>query len=175
MGRTGPCLRSGISPLRQEQARVQRHRGKQSMSSPQTLDLEALLAPIPGENPAGKDVRYDGIYDAIREARRADDPDAPQGEWVHERKIADWPAVITLAGESLRVKSKDLQIAAWLVEALVKRHGFPGLRDGFHMLWELQERFWPSLYPEIEDGDVEGRGLLLEWLNTNLPLSIRAV
>ena len=57
------------------------------MASPHTLDLETLLAPIPGENPAGTDVRYEGIYDAIREARRADDPDAPQGEWVHERKI----------------------------------------------------------------------------------------
>ena len=43
------------------------------MPSPPILDIEALLAPIPGENPAGKDVRYDGTHDAIKEARRADD------------------------------------------------------------------------------------------------------
>ena len=33
----------------------------------------------------------------------------------------------------------------------------------------LQEQFWTSLYPEIEDGDLETRVLLLEWVNNNLP------
>ena len=98
-----------------------------------------------------------------------------QGEWVREIKVADWPAVITQATEVLGARSKDLQVAAWLLEALVKRHGFAGLRDGLHLLWALQEQFWTSLYPEIEDGDLETRVLLLEWVNNNLPMSIRAV
>jgi type VI secretion system protein ImpA len=94
---------------------------------------------------------------------------------VHALKVADWPAVIEQAAEVLGARSKDLQVAAWLLEALVKRHGFAGLRDGLHLLWELQERFWSSLYPEIEDGDLEARVLLLEWVNNDLPVSIRAV
>ncbi len=145
------------------------------MPSPLTLDLEALLAPIPGENRAGESLRYEGTYDTIEEARREDDA-LPQGEWItKDTKTADWAAVIAIATEALAAKSKDLQIAAWLVEALVKRHGFPGLRDGLRLLWELQERFWASLYPEVEDGDLEFRAGPLEWLNEKLPLSIRAI
>lgn len=144
------------------------------MASPQTLDFDALLAPVPGENPAGKPVRYVGPYDAIQEARRADD-DLAQGEWKRDIKTADWLGVIAIATETLAAKSKDLQIAAWLVEALVKRHGFPGLRDGLRLLRELHERFWDALYPSIEDGDLEPRIAPLEWLNEKLPASLRAV
>ncbi len=144
------------------------------MGSLQTIDVEALLAPIPGENPAGENVRHAGAYAAIEEARRADD-DLPQGEWKREIKTADWNGVIALATETLAAKSKDFQIAAWLVEALLKRHGFPGLRDGLRLLRELQERFWESLYPSIEDGDVEPRMAPLEWINSRLASSIRTV
>jgi type VI secretion system protein ImpA len=97
------------------------------------------------------------------------------GDWSRDIKVADWSAVTALAQEALATKSKDLQIAAWLVEALVKRHGFAGLRDGLCMLWELQQRFWPSLYPTIEDGDLEARVLLLEGLNKNLAVAVKDV
>ena len=142
------------------------------MASPSILDFEALLAPISADSPAGKDIRYEGIYDAIRQARRADDT-LPQGEWVREVKTADWSAVTDLASQALQTQSKDLQIGVWLVDALVKRHSFAGARDGLHLLRELQERFWEGLYPEAEDGDLEFRAAPLEWLNTNLALSIR--
>jgi type VI secretion system protein ImpA len=144
------------------------------MPSPQILDFEALLAPIAGENPAGKDIRYDGTHDAIKEARRADDVLA-QGEWVREIKTANWAAVIEIATEALVTKSKDLQVASWLTEALVRRYGFPGLRDGFHLIRELQGRFWDTLYPEIEEGDLEVRAAPLVWLNEKLPVAIRQV
>ena len=93
-------------------------------------DIAALLAPIPGPPPTGTDVRYAGDHDLIREARRADDPALPQGVWRHEPKRADWAAVETLATETLRQRSKDLQVAAWLAEALVQRRGFLGLVPG---------------------------------------------
>lgn len=144
------------------------------MASSPVLDIETLLAPLPGDNPAGLDVRYDGTHDAIKEARRADDA-LSQGDWVREVKTADWLAVIEIATEALATKSKDLQIACWLFEALVKRHGFTGLHDGLRFVRELQERFWDSLYPEIEDDDLEPRVALLVWLDEKLPASIRLI
>jgi type VI secretion system protein ImpA len=144
------------------------------MESAPTLDLEALLVPIPGEKPAGESVRYAGAYDTIQEARRADEALA-QGEWKREVKTADWPRVVAVATEVLAAKSKDLQIAAWLAEALIKLHGFPGLRDGLCLLRELQERYWEVLFPPIEEGDLESRSALLEWLNEKLPPSLRAI
>src|SRR5690606_37617971 len=88
-----------------------------------------LLNPIAGDNPAGADLRYDPLYDTIKEARREDD-DAPQGEWQHARKVADWAQVVKLASEAVATKSKDLQLAAWLTEALLHREGLSGLRHG---------------------------------------------
>ena len=78
------------------------------------LNVDELLQPIPGDNPSGADLRYDPVYDEIKEARRQEDDEAPQGEWARERKIAEWPVVIKLATEVLANKSKDLQLAAWL-------------------------------------------------------------
>jgi|SRR3990172_8806576 len=144
------------------------------MASPETLDLESLLAPIAGENPAGESLRYAGPYEGVQEARRADD-ELAQGEWVRDTKAADWLGVIAMTTEALVSRSKDLQLTAWLTEALLKRHGFPGLRDGLRLLRELQERFWDSLYPTVEDGDLEPRIAPLVWLNEKLPASIRAI
>jgi type VI secretion system protein ImpA len=144
------------------------------MASPVILDFETLLAPIPGDNPSGESLRLAAPYDAIQEARRSDD-DLDQGDWVRPTKAADWSGVIKIATEALATKTKDLQLAVWLVEALVKRYGFPGLRDGLRLLWELQERFWDTLYPEIDDGDLEFRTGLLGWLNLKLPPSIRLI
>jgi len=144
------------------------------MPSPEILDFASLLAPIPGDNPGGESVRYAGVYDAIQEARREED-DSEQGEWKRETKKANWPAVISQASETLSTRSKDLQVAAWLAEAVMKRHGFPGLRDGLRLMRELQERFWDSLYPEVEDGDLEYRAAPFWWLNEKLPLAVRNI
>jgi len=135
---------------------------------------EELLNPIAGANPGGIELRYDPIYDKIKEARREDD-DVPQGEWAVARKTADWPLVIKLSKEALAKKSKDLQIAAWLTEALVRREGFPGLRSGLDLLSGLIEQHWDHLYPEIEDGDAEMRAAPVEWIALKMDMPVRRV
>lgn len=128
------------------------------------IDLNQLLAPIPGENPAGANLLYEGLHDRIREARRADDF-LEQGEWKREPKVADWHEVVRLATDALATKTKDLQVGAWLTEALVNLHGFSGLHDGLSLMKGLIENFWDSLYPEIEDGDMEGRANAVDMFN----------
>src|SRR5439155_18810463 len=114
--------------------------------------LDEILTPIPGANPAGESLRYNPVYDKIKEARREDD-DAPQGEWKRERKLADWALAVRLLTDALSKKSKDLQLAAWLTEALVRRNGMAGLNEGLKLTQSLVETFWDNLYPEVEDGD----------------------
>src|SRR5205823_13871535 len=63
-------------------------RSARTMATTPTIDLDALLAPIPGDNPSGRSLVYEPEYDAIREARRAED-DTLQGEWKREAKAAD--------------------------------------------------------------------------------------
>ena len=133
-----------------------------------------LLNPIPGENPSGESLRYAPVFDKIKEARRADD-DAPQGEWQFERKTADYTLVIKLASEALATKSKDLQVAAWLTEAMLGKEGFQGLKAGLELIKALIENFWDTLYPELDDGDAEMRAAPLEWLGTRMEPALRSV
>jgi type VI secretion system protein ImpA len=137
----------------------------EELQKPPVIDLDILLSPIPGETPSGVDLRYSGIYDEIKEARRADD-NLNQGEWKTELKVADFRKVIGLAVPALSEKTKDIQIGVWLTEALIRQHGFVGLRDALKLLAGLQENFWETLYPEIEDGDQEARANAITWLDT---------
>jgi len=132
---------------------------------------EGLLNPIPGEDPSGKSLRYDPVYDKIREARREEEA-GPLGE-LHEVKKADYPQVIKLAIDALATKSKDLQIAAWLTEAVLVREHVVGLREGLNLLKGLLENFWDTVYPEIEDDDLEIRSAPLAWVGSKLGLAVR--
>ena len=145
------------------------------MSTLSALDFEALLAPITGSNPSGEPLRDTPAYDAIKEARRSDDTTLNQGEWKRDVKLANWREAIDRAIEAITHKSKDLQIAVWLTEALVKQFGFAGLRDGLRILRELHELYWDSLYPMAEDGDLESRAGPIDWLNNKLPASLVAI
>jgi type VI secretion system protein ImpA len=133
---------------------------------------DTLLNPLAGDQPCGADLRYDPLYDKIKEARREDD-DAPQGEWARTRKVADWPQVIKLATDALDKRSKDLQLAVWLAEALLRKEGVGGLGQGLTLIHGLVEKFWDQVYPQLEDGDAELRAAPLEWFGTRLNLAVK--
>ena len=137
-----------------------------------TIDIDAILAPLPGDNPAGENLRYAPVYDEIKEARRADDP-LDRGDWDREIKTADWDQVIALSVEALTEKTKDLQIAAWLTEALTTTEGFEGLVVGLKILTDFLNGFWDTVYPEIDDGDLDYRIGPLEFLNNSLWFPIK--
>jgi type VI secretion system protein ImpA len=136
--------------------------------------LASLLAPIPGDNPSGKDLRYDPRYDKIKEARR-EDLDLPTGGLATERKVADWPAVISQARALLEKETKDLQLGAWLTEAMLKREGFGGFATGLQAMAGLLERYWDTLWPELDPEDLELRAGPLEWLGAKLDVTVRQV
>jgi len=138
------------------------------------IEVDAILTPIAGDNPVGENLLYAGVHDEIREARRADDP-ATMGDWQGEFKSADWAGVVSLSTDALKNKTKDLQIAAWLCEALVKEHGFSGLRDGMKVLRGFHELFWDKLYPEIDDGDLDARANCLALTDRQAALAAKEV
>jgi type VI secretion system protein ImpA len=133
-----------------------------------------LLQPIPGPSPSGADLQYDSVYDKIKDARLEDDT-APQGDWERPRKASDFGLVAKLAADALASRSKDLQLAAWLTEAQLRREGFSGLREGLDLVCGLLQRFWDDLYPPLEDGDAELRAKPLAWMALSLPPVVRSV
>ncbi|MGE3818804.1 MAG: type VI secretion system protein TssA [Isosphaeraceae bacterium] len=153
-----------------------------------TLDVDRILRPIAGgglvpDDGAGRYYGYD--YGAIEEARRVveaptllgDEDDKYRSLYSLKAQAADWSEVVKLCTEALARESKDLQVCAWLVEALGQLRGFNGLRDGFDLLRRLQEAFWDSAWPKIEDGDTYDRRFPYEFLNApeSLPLVIQSV
>lgn len=125
-----------------------------------------LLRPIEGKNPVGTNVRYDPVYDRIKQARR-DDP-------LHDPPIkADWGEVENLAAEVLGERSKDLWVAAWLCEALLQRHGIAGLAAGLELVQRLLETYWADIHPQAEDGDLELRAAPLAWIGEYLDVPVR--
>ncbi|GJG86580.1 hypothetical protein tb265_17610 [Gemmatimonadetes bacterium T265] len=131
-----------------------------------------LLTPIPGANPAGVYLAYDSAddtYARIQQARREEVVGSLDGP----ARPADQGEVIRLAAGALAARTKDLQLAAWLAEALLKRDGFAGLREGLGVLLALVERFWDVVYPEPEDGDLELRTAPLGMIATGLLAAVR--
>ena len=144
-------------------------------ATPFALDLDRLLTPISPEQPAGVSLRYEGTYDQIQDARRADDADIPQGVWERGLKKADWKQVYTLCTDALQTRTKDLQIAVWLLEALLHLRGFAGVQASLGLMHGLCEQFWDDLHPPLEGDDVEGRVAPLVWMNEKLSVDLKLI
>jgi type VI secretion system protein ImpA len=139
------------------------------------LDLEALLTPISADKPAGESLRYSGVYEAVEEARREDDPALPQGVWKTELKRADWREAARLCLDALETRAKDLQLAAWLLEAWIHLEGLPGTTAGLSVLAALCESFWETVHPLPQEGDAGYRMAPLEWVADRLPDAVRGI
>ncbi|WP_027797780.1 type VI secretion system protein TssA [Paraburkholderia acidipaludis] len=132
-------------------------------------DIEALVQPIPGDTPGGVSLLHDPAFDAIKAARREDDPALPAGIWQTALKVADWAEVETGCRTLLAERSKDLTLAAWLGESWLHRYGCGALPACFELLSELCTRHWDSLHPLPRDGDYGFRAAPLVWISQNYP------
>ncbi|MDE1150596.1 MAG: type VI secretion system protein TssA [Azospirillaceae bacterium] len=127
------------------------------------LDLDALLAPLPGDAPCGLDLREhaggDAVYFQLKDLRaaaraierRADSDDEAQSS------LAEWQRIHQLGTVALRDRTKDLEIAVWMTEAAVRLDGFGGLRDGFRLIAGLVERYWDGVFPQPDEDGIAVR------------------
>ncbi len=131
---------------------------------PDGFDLEALLAPIPGDAPQGTDIREDysatSPYNRLRDAR-SEARDAERGQDAGDQDARDpaplWRTVRDLAQKTLTETAKDLEVAAWLTEALVRSHGLAGLAACAKLMAGLAEQYWDGLFPLPDDYGMETR------------------
>lgn len=141
------------------------------MASENILHLDELLQPISEENPVGDDIRDDSSptspYYAIKDARNAARAAERNNMFDSDNSEADdqWRKVSELGPDILTNNAKDLEIASWLTEALVRRHGFRGLRDGFKLINGLIDQYWDNLYPLPDEDGIETRVASLTGLN----------
>ena len=138
------------------------------MPTPATLDIDALLAPIPGEDPSGGPVAY-ALRERLDQSRKEinpDDFDPRDPLRPAEPKRADWSGIAGLTVEALSNSTKDLLLVVRLIEAMTCLHGFAGLRDGLRLARGLVEQAWDRLRPAIEEpDDLEVRAASFNWLD----------
>jgi type VI secretion system protein ImpA len=134
--------------------------------------LDALLAPIPGAAPEGAPAADDQDgYRRIRHARQEEDASLPLGAWERELKRADWDTAAALSVRALIGQGKDLQLAAWLLEASIARSGYQALAPCLHLIAALFDRYGERLHPQ----DPEHRLNQLVWIGQKLLPSLRRV
>jgi type VI secretion system protein ImpA len=143
------------------------------MATPEVFDLESVLQPISQEVPGGVELkeepaaselfyRLKSARDDARSAEKAlenwasfSDEEKEEQENLGQSPPSspDWDTVVDLAREILADQSKDLWVAAWLIEALARTKQYAGLRDGFRMLRELAEQFWDDIHPRPDEDE----------------------
>ena len=147
----------------------------EQLSSQIGVDFIELLEPISEQQPCGEDLRSNGVYQAIHEARKADDPTLPRGVWTHDLKKSNWQEVSDVAVNALKNKTKDLQISFWLLEAQIYQHKLSGIAPCILLLKELCEIYWQELHPRVVDDDLEYRTNAISWANEKLLPVLRLV
>lgn len=141
------------------------------MASLTSIDLDALLAPISDDMPTGTDCRLVSSPNSAYQQAKA----ARNSAREIERKNAsgadlgspdeDWRKVFDLTPKILSQESKDLEVACWYTEALLRRLSVSGLRDGFKLLDGLLERYWDHLYPTPDEDGLETKVAPITGLN----------
>ena len=79
--------------------------------------------------------------------------------------MTHWQQVTKLAPDIIRDHAKDLEVASWYAEAMLRHHGFAGLRDAFKLIQGLLENFWDGLHPMPDEYGMETRVSCLSGLN----------
>lgn len=128
-----------------------------------TFDPQTLLQAISDEAPCGTDPRLDTsptapflrMKDARATARRKEraidvDPDGAS-------PADDWNEVAQAGFEILSQHGKDLEVTAWLIEALVRLDGFAGLATGMVVAQGLVRTWWDDIFPLPDEEGNEPR------------------
>lgn len=118
------------------------------------FDIPRLHAPIHPERPTGTDLRQNtssqSLYYHIKELRHlAKEAERRQSLGLAEdlSERPDWNKLFSACFDALTEQTKDLEIASWMLEALLRLQGFQGLKQGLEVLLHWIENYWDTLYP----------------------------
>ena len=126
--------------------------------------------PVNNTSAVGVNLRDDhsvnALYFEIKDARTAArDIERQQAMGTVTEESPRWDKVVTLCLQALETKTKDLEIATWLTEALLRERGFAGLTEGLTLLTTLCEQYWDTIFPLPDEEGLETRLAPLVSLN----------
>ena len=131
------------------------------------LEIHQLIMDIEKSNPAGNYLRFDDDFENLKMTREKMvsylsnfENDEPSKSHCSDVKNAAY----TL----LHDKTKDLQVALWLVESLLLLEQFSGLEKATSFLVEFVNKFWLNMHPYETDGEYSAKLSALDWLDKTM-------
>jgi type VI secretion system protein ImpA len=108
---------------------------------------EELLKPISDEAPCGEDLSYDPALQELEILAR--------GKPETQFSAAEPPNWKELKSRCLELfaRSKDLRVAMTLALASLELDGLLGFRESLLLVKGLLERYWPTVYPQLDSAD----------------------
>lgn len=129
------------------------------------LDVTAILQPFDGQSRAGNDLRSsddpNNQYRRIRDTRNAARDREVRDERGDARRDGEasaaelWAEVWEQGVEYLEHVAKDLEIAAYMIEASLRVDGVSGFTDALNLTSELLSTFWGEILPTPDEDGIE--------------------
>ena len=115
-----------------------------------TIDIDALIAPVAEDSPAGPDLSYDSARQDIESAFDKSVSDDDHADDV------DWPRIIDkILGQT--EQTRDVWLAVYLMRAGAKAGQLEIVEDGAILLAGLFEAQWATVHPQLDDYGYQGR------------------
>jgi type VI secretion system protein ImpA len=115
------------------------------------VNIDELLTPISGENPAGENLEYDALYQEM-DSLASPIPDQVSGDSALAGRGPDWKK---LEQNCLQLwqRTRDLRVAAFLVVAESAQGGLAALSSSIRLVNFLVSDMWDVFYPRLDPED----------------------
>ena len=111
------------------------------------MNVEELLKPVTPNAPCGEDLEYGAVDELTRAAQIV--PEQQIGDTVVPAQEPEWDDVYQQALEICK-ETKDLRVAALLLNAATRTKGWPEFADALKFLDGLLERYWAEVHPQLD-------------------------
>ncbi len=112
-------------------------------------DLLALLNAVSEDKPCGDYLEYDAGYLELAKNILGTPEDPISGESAQPPNWRD----IEKKSLAILQQSKDIQVAVYLLRALINLEGLLGFRDGLKLLHGLLLAYWEPIHPQLDPDD----------------------
>lgn len=113
------------------------------------IDIDALLAPVGEDNPAGENLEYGEVAELERQSTGSPGKLDPETREMVGGEEPEWRKVRDLA-TSVFAQTKDIRVAVILTRALLALNGLTGLGEGMRLIGRMTEQYWDTVHPLLD-------------------------
>lgn len=121
-----------------------------------------ILAPFANDAPAGEYLRFETLFDDVKQLRRGLTERLAASGYSHDL-LEVHADVIGRIGGLLETRTKDIVLVLWLVESVTVAHRFEGMVFASDLLKRFVDQYWQIAYPNGDDEDLKANAV--QWFD----------